>query len=125
MVPAFCPTSPPAEVKSNSPVPLAVDVTLPEARLLVMVEPGPFDPTRPPANENRPLIVTLPHADEFVIVPTMGFVPCDTVLSDQSADEGVGAAGDRAAGGRIRDGSEIAAGQAAGEYWRLTGAVRR
>src|SRR5215813_3170098 len=46
MVPLLRPTRPPAKARS-----LALLVTLPNACELVMVEPGAFEPTSPPAAE--------------------------------------------------------------------------
>ena len=52
-VPPLSPTRPPANAKSS-----AVLVTVPNACELVMVDSGAFEPTRPPAAENPPVIET-------------------------------------------------------------------
>ena len=57
MVPLLRPTRPPVKAKS-----LAVLVTLPNACELRMVEPGAFEPTRPPAAEYVPEIETATSA---------------------------------------------------------------
>ena len=59
MVPLLRPTRPPVKAKS-----LAVLVTLPNACELRMVEPGAFEPTRPPAAEYVPEIETATSAEE-------------------------------------------------------------
>src|SRR5262249_47370787 len=62
MVPPLSPTRPPAKATS-----LALLVTLPDACELVMVEPGAFEPTSPPAAELVPAIETAPSAQDPVI----------------------------------------------------------
>src|SRR5438309_10885817 len=72
-VPKFEPTRPPAEALSQVlPVQaarLTLDVTFPFAWEALMCEPGVLNPTSPPSATFTPALLTLPVAEDDVIVP--------------------------------------------------------
>src|SRR5262245_31327481 len=68
--PSFWPTRPPALTNVSLLVAFTLATTFPNACELVIVDPGPCCPTRPPTEAFRPVDSAFPVANEFSMKPT-------------------------------------------------------